>query len=224
MDSLLQSAPVLSMQGQPLSAGFAGGWLPEPLLAFALFAVSMTLTPGPNNLTLAALGARFGLRAALPAVAGILLGTMLLLVLCFAGLYSLASAWPPFRPTLTLAGVAYLLWLAWRLAAVRELADRQVKPVGVLEMLAFQFVNPKAWIMALTATAAFLHAWPQTLLGAVLFAAIAAPCILTWAVLGATLRHWLRQGSRLAWFNGALATSMAATAVWMGAAAVLPHA
>ena len=199
-----------------------------PWIALAVFAFTTTITPGPNNLMLTVTGARFGLRAAVPAIAGILMGTCLLIGLASAGAASLLLAFPGLELVLRMVGLGYLLWLSWRLCAPgARLDERDLRrPFTTREAVLFQFANPKAWMMAVTAAATFLPGLlpvaadsgdrlAATLAMALCFVLVGGPCITSWAVLGAVLQRWLRQGSRLRGFNAVMGGLLAATALGM---------
>ena len=124
------------------------------LLAFITFAFVMSVTPGPNNMMLLASGVNFGLRRSLPHLLGISLGLMLMVCAMGFGLGQLLKLYPPLFNILRYVGGAYLLYLSWRIATaaapqVDGAAD--AKPFGLLQAAAFQWVNPKAWIMAVAA-------------------------------------------------------------------------
>lgn len=189
--------------------------------ALLVLATAMSFTPGPNTTLSTALAANFGLRRALRFVCAVPAGWGVLLTLCSVGLGSLVLAWPALRWSVKLLGVAYLVWLAWRLARTTQLAsaDPQRLQVGFWQGAALQFVNIKAWMLALAivsgwiagqeaATARFAIVLPVML-------AFAFASNLSYALAGALLRHWLTQGARLLWFNRIMASVLLATAVWM---------
>src|ERR1700739_1477887 len=136
-----------------------------PLIFAALpaamtFALVMSITPGPNNTMLLASGVNFGFRRTLPHMLGITLGCMVMMLVIALGLGQLFERMPYLFAALEAASVAYLLYLAWKIATSRALsvekADRQ--PMTFLQAAAFQWVNPKAWMMAVTGVTAFrLH-------------------------------------------------------------------
>ena len=207
--------------------------LPEPgsfapWIALVVFAFTTTITPGPNNLMLTVTGAQFGLRAAVPAIAGILMGMSLLIGLASAGAASLLLAFPGLELALRGVGLAYLLWLSWKLCAPgARLNGREMRrPLTAGEAVLFQFANPKAWMMAVTAAAVFLPGLLPltanigdqirvTLAMALCFVVVGGPCIASWAVLGAALQRYLQQGSRLRQFNTIMGGLLAVTALGM---------
>ncbi|MCI1230156.1 MAG: LysE family translocator, partial [Kerstersia gyiorum] len=128
-----------------------------PALAgsLALFMFASSITPGPNNVMLAASGLNFGFRRSIPHMLGISLGMMSMLILVGAGMGSVFLRFPWFYDVLRYAGAAYLLYLAWRIATAGGMddADQRGRPMTLLEALLFQWVNPKAWIMVVGAIA-----------------------------------------------------------------------
>ena len=191
---------------------------PDLLLALAAFAFVTSITPGPNNLMLLASGANFGLRASLPHMLGIGLGHAFMVAVVGLGLGGLFAAWPPLHLALKVASVAYMAWLAWRIAhaaaPVRrpeggDAAETGGRPLTFLEAAAFQWVNPKAWAMALTAVTVYLPGEAAGI-GAVLavagvFCAVNLPSVATWAALGVQLRRLLTSPARLRMFNWTMA-------------------
>ncbi len=198
-----------------------------PLVEFTallVLATAMSFTPGPNTTLSTALAANRGLAGAMRFVLAVPVGWSVLLLLCAGGLGSLVVAAPPLRWGIKALGIAYLLWLAFRLARSARLAeaDAAALSVGFWQGVALQFVNIKAWLLALTIVAG----WVIGQEGAAARLAIVLPVMLafafasnlTYAAVGALLRHWLAQGRRLLWFNRAMAAVLVATALWMVAA------
>jgi len=195
-----------------------------PWIALALFTFIAFITPGPNNLMLTVTGAQFGLRATAPIIAGILTGMSVLIGLAGAGVATLLLAVPGLEPTLRALGLGYLLWLAWKLCAPGTRIDQQIirRPLTATEAILFQFANPKAWMIAVTAASTFLPSLLPATSGdratatfavALCFILVGGPCIACWAILGATLQRHLQQGSRLRQFNGIMGLLLAITAL-----------
>lgn len=184
---------------------------PDILAAFALFAVVTSVTPGPNTLMLLACGVNFGFRRTLPTMFGVVIGFVVLLLAVGAGLGSLLTAWPTLYTVLKIAGGLYLVYLAWRIAMSGPLSDDgegRGRPLGYLAAAGFQWVNPKAWVMAVTAMATYTSAtdyWPSMVLIAALFGLVGLPAMALWAGLGIVLRRWLSEPRRLRVFNVAMA-------------------
>ena len=191
--------------------------MPADLLAaLTLYAFVSSITPGPNNLMLLASGVNYGFRRTLPHMLGIGSGFTVMTALVGFGLAGVFIAWPPARQALTVASVGYLLWLAWKIAnAAPPEANPAArgKPLTFLQAAAFQWVNPKAWSMALTA--ATLYApdadWPSVLRVAAVFGAVNLPCVSVWAAVGSALGNWLHDPRRLRAFNIAMAVLLLAS-------------
>lgn len=187
-----------------------------PLLSYV---ATMSVTPGPNNLMLAASGVNFGLRRTLPHILGISVGCGLQVAIVATLLAWAMAGLDAVRDTLVLVGCAYLLWLAWRQAhAGAPGGGGRARPLGFVGAVLFQWVNPKAWMMAINAALIFLPrdaAWGATLTLALLFIVVNLPCIALWAVLGDRLRSRLREARTLRVFNGVMALLLAATALWI---------
>lgn len=180
------------------------------LLALLAFAFVSSITPGPNNLMLMASGANFGLRRTVPHALGVGIGFTLMIVLVGVGLMGLFDLWPRSHDVLKVAGIAYMLWLAWKIAhAAAPDADGAArgKPMTFLQAVLFQWVNPKAWTMALTAITVYAPTrdFGAVLLVALVFGLVNLPSTSSWAVLGQTMRTWLSSAGRLRAFNWGMA-------------------
>lgn len=187
-----------------------------PLLTYV---VTMSVTPGPNNLMLAASGVNFGLRRTLPHLLGVSVGHGVQVMVVAGALAWVMAGLEAVRLPLVMAGCAYLLWLAWRQAQAGAPGSRaQARPLGFLGAAAFQWVNPKAWMMVFNVAALFLPrdgGWPAAALLAVVCAALNLPCIALWALVGDRLRAWMKRPGVLTAFNYTMAALLAATAVWI---------
>ena len=182
---------------------------------------SPTRTPGPNTTLSAALAANRGMRPAMRFVLSVPVGWSALLLLCAGGLGALVLALPALRWAIKAVGIGYLLWLALRLARSGQLseADAARLSVGFWQGTLLQFVNIKAWLLALTIVAGWVAGHGDSLqrlavvLPVMVFFAFSSN--LTYAAVGALLRQWLAQGRRLLWFNRCMALVLALTAAWM---------
>ncbi|MBU0825035.1 MAG: LysE family translocator [Alphaproteobacteria bacterium] len=180
------------------------------LLALSAFALVSSITPGPNNMMLMASGANFGLRRTVPHALGVGIGFTLMIILVGLGLMGLFDLFPILNTVLKVVSVGYLLWLAWKIAnaaAPDAETGARGKPMTFFQAVLFQWVNPKAWSMALTAIALYA---PDRNLGAVLlvaviFGLINLPSTSLWAVMGQVLRGWLSSPGRLRAFNWTMA-------------------
>ena len=179
------------------------------LRALISFAFVTSVTPGPNNMMLLASGVNFGLRRSLPHMLGISLGHALMVVLVGMGLAGLFHRVPALLLGLKIASVAYMLWLAWKVAnsAAPGQGTAKSAPFTFLQAAAFQWVNPKAWAMALTAISVYSGdgAVASVLLVAVVFACVNLPSVTVWVVAGEKLRGWLAVPARLKVFNWTMA-------------------
>lgn len=174
------------------------------------FAFATSITPGPNNMMLFASGVNFGFRRTIPHMLGIGAGFFTLLVAVGLGLGALLETVPVLHLGLKVFGGAYLLWIAWHIANTHEIGEptNGAKPMTFLSAAAFQWVNPKAWIMAIGGMAAYAdpdNIILSVLLVAAVFAIVNVPCVSCWAGFGSSLRGWLSVPPRLKWFNISMA-------------------
>ncbi|WP_375173980.1 LysE family translocator [Pseudooceanicola sp.] len=192
----------------------------SPDLLFALFAFCLvsTVTPGPNNLMVMASGANFGYRRTLPHMLGIAIGFAVMTLLVGVGLIQVFDRFPVVHQILTVVSVAYLLFLAWKIAHAAPPdgdAAARGRPFSFLQAAAFQWVNPKAWTMALTAITVYAadRSVLAILLVAVMFAAVCVPCLSVWTLLGQEMRRLLTNPARLRAFNWTMAALLVASLV-----------
>ena len=179
------------------------------LSALAAFALVSSITPGPNNLMLMTSGINFGFRRTLPHMAGVGIGFTVMIVLVGLGLAGVLEAMPGAFGVIRAASVVYLLVLAWKLAHSAPPinggeAGIQSRPLSFVQAALFQWVNPKAWAMALTAVSAYTSkADPvgSVFVVAAVFGLINLPCVSSWAALGSRLRGLLADPVRLRAFN-----------------------
>jgi threonine/homoserine/homoserine lactone efflux protein len=189
-------------------------------LPFATYTFVMSITPGPNNVMLTASGARFGFRRTLPHILGIGCGFVVQLLAVCAGLSALFTRWPAVQSTLAWVGAAYLIYLGWQMLGAGDAGSREAHhPVSFVQAALFQFLNPKAWVMTITAATLFLpHDLGALLSGAYMagvMEGIGVPCMMVWAVFGTSLRHVIgAPRGRLA-FNVSMALALGITAVMM---------
>jgi threonine/homoserine/homoserine lactone efflux protein len=183
---------------------------PDLLLALVGFAVVSSITPGPNNMMLLASGVNFGMRRTMPHMMGVCLGFTLMLVIVGLGLGAVIMAVPLLHTVLKYGSGAYLLWLAWSLATSGGLRGSQTgaRPMRFIEAALFQWINPKAWVMAVTAMA--VYTVPEAMVTSVLvvgtlFGVINLPCIAVWVGFGVGLRGFLEDPLRLRLFNISMA-------------------
>lgn len=196
----------------PPTQGTKSAMNAESLIALAVYAFATSASPGPNNMMLLASGVNFGFRRTLPHMLGIGMGFTVMIVLVGLGLVGLFTAWPPARVALQGVSVVYMLWLAWKIADAAPSAEGGAagRPLSFLQAAGFQWVNPKAWAMALTSVAVYAPGQDvaTVLLVAAVFGAVNLPCVSAWAVLGVALRRWLANPVPLRWFNRGMAAAL----------------
>ncbi|MGI9394943.1 MAG: LysE family translocator [Boseongicola sp.] len=180
------------------------------IIPLATFAFVTSITPGPNNLMLMASGANFGFRRTIPHMLGVALGFVFMAFLMGIGLAELFTEFPWLHTVLTVVSIVYLLWLAWKIAhaAPPEPGAAKGTPLTFLQAAAFQWVNPKAWAMALTAVTIYAPGDTALAILAVagIFGAINLPSVSTWCLLGQGMQRILTDGRRLSLFNWTMAS------------------
>ncbi len=199
---------------------------PNILLALATFSLVSSITPGPNNLMLLASGVNFGLRRTMPHMLGVGIGFPLMVAVVGLGLSGVFQAAPGLYDALKWMGAAYMLWLAWRIANAGPVQAGEAargQPMTFLAAAAFQWVNPKAWVMAVTAVATYSvpdRFGLSVLLVAGVFGLVGLPSIGLWAACGLALRRLLADPRHVALFNRAMALLLVAS-LWPLAAELL---
>ncbi|MDA5093399.1 LysE family translocator [Aliiroseovarius sp. KMU-50] len=185
------------------------------LSALIAFAFVSSITPGPNNLMLMSSGANFGFRRSIPHMLGIGIGFTLMIVLVGAGLMQVFDAFPVSYTLLKIFSVIYLVWLAWKIAraGVPGTGHAGASPMTFLQAAAFQWVNPKAWAMALTAISVYApdRSMSAVVLVAMAFGAVNLPSVSTWTILGQQIRRVLTNPTRLTVFNVTMALLLLAS-------------
>jgi threonine/homoserine/homoserine lactone efflux protein len=194
---------------------------PEAFLAMASFAFVMAFTPGPNNVMLTASAANFGFVPSIPHMLGVTLGFVVLVAASGAGLGSLLAAIPSAQTVLKVVSVAYMLWLAWKVAnagAADEAGGTNNRPLTFLQAAAFQWVNPKGVIIALGAITLLVSpARPVADLSILLvvFGVITLLSTICWTLFGVALARLLRDRRRARIFNVCMALLLVASIVPM---------
>jgi threonine/homoserine/homoserine lactone efflux protein len=188
------------------------------LVALLAFGFVCTITPGPNNILLWASGAAFGIRRTWPHVLGTGLGVALLALLVAAGLGVLVTTIPALAFGMKVAGSVYLVYLAWQVAGAGALErTTAARPMGLLQAIAFQLVNPKVWIFALGAMATFRPPDLPVALGSGLVAAtmlaVAIPSSMVWVVGGDALDRLIERPATRRAVSLGLAALVVATVV-----------
>lgn len=181
------------------------------LLGFALFALVTSITPGPNNTMLLASGVNFGFNRTIPHMLGITCGFFVLVVAVGFGLGAVFQNYPILYTILRYVGAAYLLCLAWKIAHSGPVGDNvegEARPISYLGAAAFQWVNPKAWIMAIGAISTYTPMqgyFTNVVVIAAVFAIINLPSVGVWAACGTLLRNVLKEPRWLRVFNWGMA-------------------
>lgn len=199
---------------------------PSEITALLLFCTAMSFSPGPNTTLATALAANLGLKRALRFCVAVPTGWTLLMLASGLGLGALILGVPALRWGVKLGGVAYMLWLAFKLARTGRLAevDSRRLQLSFWQGVGLQFLNIKAWMLALTLSAGWVvnamgqpAANPGERLAIIcaVMVVFAFSSNFLYALAGSLLRRWLAQGRRLLWFNRVLAAVLVATAVWM---------
>jgi threonine/homoserine/homoserine lactone efflux protein len=180
------------------------------LLSLLGFSVAMYITPGPNNVMVAASAANNGIRATVPHMLGIAMGFAAMLTLVCAGLGSALVNWPLLLPLFRWAGAAWLLFLAWQIASAPPPGEGGRRRVlGFMGAVGFQWINPKAWLIAVGAAGEYLSPHQPIVVQLarifLIFLAVGMPCLLVWALLGSGAGRLLHSPARLRAFNVAMA-------------------
>ncbi|MGH7185489.1 MAG: LysE family translocator [Pseudomonadota bacterium] len=197
-------------------------WI-NTLVPLLLFAASVSFTPGPNLVMITASGANFGWQPSMPLYWGVVLGFSFMVLAVALGLGTMFETWPWLHTALKLGGSAYLVWLGIRIATARrtEAGEARGRPFSFTEAALFQWVNPKAVVMAATTATLFmpigLDLWWAASLVALVSVAVNLPCISLWAAFGSGLRRLLGRPPIRRAFNAAMAAALVATGLWMAA-------
>jgi threonine/homoserine/homoserine lactone efflux protein len=187
---------------------------PQPFeiyLALFIFAFSAAITPGPNNIMLMSSGLNYGVKKSLPHLFGICLGFPLMVLLTGIGLGSIFERFPVAHTMIQIFGVLYLLYLAWMIATTKnqEMSTTQSKPLNFWQAALFQWINPKAWIMATGAIATYTtlntNIYQQISTIALIFLTTAFPSAATWLFFGANLKRFLQKPKQQHIFNRVMA-------------------
>ncbi|QFU22441.1 LysE family translocator [Shewanella eurypsychrophilus] len=188
------------------------------MISAGIFGATMTMTPGPNNILLAQSGANYGVKSTLPHILGIRVGQTTLHVSILLGLGALFESWPVFHQVLKYLSIAYLLFLAYRVATSSvgdKVEDSNARPMTLKEAALFQWVNPKSWMATITLCSAFTLAgeafWLSAILGVIVFNLVGLPASFTWVFLGAAIRKLLNSAKRRMHFNWLMAALLVAS-------------
>jgi threonine/homoserine/homoserine lactone efflux protein len=191
----------------------------EQALAFFVFSVVAAGTPGPSNALLTATGANVGVLRGLPALFGVAAGMGLMMFLVAFGLGSLILDNPLVLGVVKWCGAAFLCWLAWKIATAEHAGSGSGgTPVGFVGAAAFQWINPKSWLVCASAVATFLDqraggALVQSAALALTFVVAALPSCFPWLAFGAVLQRLLRSPRAVRVFNGVMGALLAASVI-----------
>ena len=189
------------------------------IFSLILFVLAGAGTPGPNNTITMASGATYGFKRTLPAILGVNIGFPVMLLLVGAGLGQVLNQWPILLDILRPIGVLYLLYLAWKIATgPTDLSLKQsAKPPGFIQMALFQFVNPKAWTLAVAALSTFTGFWDSFLLEvvvmAVIFGVFSLPCTAAWTLLGVGAGRVMSKPRHMLIFNLVMAALLVVSVI-----------
>ncbi len=193
----------------------------EEMTALLVLSTAASFTPGPNTTLATAIAANRGMRVALKFILAVPIGWGLLLGICMAGLGHLVLAMPALRWIILISGTLYLLWMAHRLWGTREMASAHSDRLHItfFQGVSIQFLNIKAWMLALSVVAGWIagkdDALARSLVLLPIMMSFGLASNLTYAILGSLLRQWLSQGDRLLVFNRCMSGALILTAAWM---------
>ncbi|HEY7146867.1 MAG TPA: LysE family translocator [Streptosporangiaceae bacterium] len=193
---------------------------PAQAIAFVTFSAIVAGTPGPGNTLLTAVGARTGVRRGLASLLGQVTGMGAMLFAVTLGLGKLLLAHPLALQVLKWGGAAMLCWMAWRIATAGDAGRDTSGPAGFLGMAAFQWVNPKGWLVSVAAVATFLEqradgALIQAVILATVFTLVAFPACFPWLAFGAALNRYLRTPRARRILNIVMAALLAASTIFV---------
>jgi len=183
------------------------------LFSIGTFEITSAITPGPNNIMLLSSGLTFGFKRTIPHIGGIIVGFPIMILLIGLGMGIIFEKYPIVLSVLKIVGILYLIWMAYKIATnistydVKE--DEDSRPFTFLQAAIFQWVNPKAWIMGVTAISIFITAkednYGQILILAFIFLLSAIVSCNTWAIGGVFLKRFIKNTKSLKWFNRVMA-------------------
>ena len=197
----------------------------DQLLALSVFAAVSSGTPGPNNLMILTSGVNFGMKRSIPHLMGITLGFCFMIFCVGMGLQTMFTVVPQLETILRYGGTAYLLWLAWKIAhsappSSSATEGTSAKPMGFWAAAAFQWVNPKAWFMAISAITTYASSaenaevgskLSQVLLVVLIFGTVNLPLVACWGWFGSAMRRFLQDPKNLKMFNITMAILLVAS-------------
>lgn len=191
------------------------------MLSYALvsYIVIMSITPGPNNLMLASSGVNFGFRRSVPHILGICIGHSVQFVITAWMLQWILNLLADWRLVLACFACAYLLYLSWKIFNSGKPEDKnRLRPMSFIGAAAFQWLNPKGWVMVINTAILFLPKnsdHHHILLLSIILSVVNLPCVAVWAWMGDRMRHFLNQERNLFYFNTLMAMLLSLTALYL---------
>ena len=190
---------------------------PATIIALMWFTLVNSITPGPNNIMLATSGVNFGVKRTVPQMAGVFTGLVVITVAIGLGLGAIFSEYPVVRDVLRVAGIGYILFLAWKIATAGSLGGGELPhPMRYSASVLFQGVNVKLWMAAVATVSLYVrpgHTLVDTATVTAAYALINLPCMLIWTGFGAGLRDVLKVPGRIRVFNIVMALALVASIV-----------
>lgn len=189
----------------------------ELYLAIFIFGVSTGITPGPNNIMLMTSGMNFGIRRSIPHVLGICVGFPVMIILIGLGFSIVFEKFPILHEVIKILGLVYLLYLSWLIASASpdKLESKESKPFTFLQAALFQWVNPKAWVVATSSISAYTtlegNIYSQVLIIAISFFFAAIIATSTWLVFGKGIKQVLQSTKQQRIFNISMAALLVAS-------------
>ncbi|TVO34938.1 LysE family translocator [Vibrio algivorus] len=180
----------------------------QQLLALFTFVLVSTASPGPNNIMLMTSGANIGFLRTVPHMLGVVFGFSFMVLLVGVGLMSLFQLYPVLHQVLNIACIAYLFYLALKIARAQPGSQNaEYQPMSFFTAVNFQWINPKAWTMAITAVSVYntLNNWQGVLIVSLMFGLVNMPSATLWIYAGQKLQIWLNSPLRVKWFNYSMA-------------------
>jgi threonine/homoserine/homoserine lactone efflux protein len=187
------------------------------ILSLIVFAFVGAMTPGPNNTMLLASGVNFGFSRTRAHMLGVTIGFTVMVLAVGLGIGRVFSLFPPLYTVMRVVSIAYLLWLAWRIAtagATDPIIGDEARPMTFIEAALFQWVNPKGWMVALSVAANYVtpdHLWADVTVLSLVFLIISLISTSSWALFGASLRPFLADAQAMRVFNVAMALALVAS-------------
>jgi threonine/homoserine/homoserine lactone efflux protein len=186
-------------------------------LSILIFAISTTITPGPNNIMIMASGINYGIKKSIPHLCGICLGLPIMIIMIGLGFSIVFEMYPFLHQIIKILGVLYLVYLAWLIAksSPKSFKNKKSHPMTFVQGVMFQWVNPKAWVIATSAISAYTNTSSsvntQIILISLIFLAVEFPCVGVWLVFGTGIKRFLKSEQMQRAFNICMALLLIAS-------------